>query len=407
MSHPLVTEADLTALSEGRPPASLELLRYLEIPADGWSEFLRQEYLADFIAAGGTKLKLLIGTPGTGKSHLLRLVGGLAREQGYAVATLDAYGTRLFPIDRLYGAVARAVGIDVLVDRYARTLLTGLGLDPEQLTGHGPYLDRAVRAGLGLEVTLRRSLYERVDGLVRDTTLDPTFAAAIGQAVGHRLGVFHFTDVEQDALQRWFLAEKVRLGELKSLQIFERPDRYTGRDYLRSLAAFARLAGYQGLTVCVDNLETVAHRSRESGRQRYTRAQRDEAFETVRQIIDDVERSRSILFVLAARREFLEDEKAGISSYEALRLRLLQEVRSDRFNPYADIVDLDFLSQSGWQSADAVGDWLERLRECLPEGAKSLSARSTRARVSLRELVLAVSIADREGGATGVANDPL
>ncbi|MGV3720069.1 MAG: BREX system ATP-binding domain-containing protein [Actinomycetota bacterium] len=397
MTAPLVTGPDVAALSEGRPPLSPALLAYLETPSPGWCEFLRREYLADFIAQGGAKLKLLIGTTGAGKSHLLRLSASLARDEGYVVAELEAFGTRLFPIDRLYGAVVRAVGLDSLIDRYALKALADLGLSAEQLTGRGPYLDRAVQSGLGLEMTLRRSFHERVDGLLREGSLDPTFAGAVAQAVGHRLGVFHLSEVEQDALRRWFLAEKVRLSELKSLQLYERPDRYNARDYLRSLAAFGRLSGATGLVVCIDNLETVTHRSPATGRQRYTRAQRDEAFEAIRQLIDDVDRSAAMLFLLAARREFLDDEKAGISSYEALRLRLLQEVRADRFNPYADIVDLDFARQSGYISSDALTDWQERLRECHPGGAGASAAQTIRTdRLSLRELVVALAAAERE-----------
>lgn len=396
MTAPLVTGPDVAALSEGRPPISPALLSYLEVPSPGWSEFLRREYLADFIAQGGAKLKMLIGTPGTGKSHLLSRSASLARDEGYLVAELEGFGTRLFPIDRLYGAIVRAVGMDSLIDRYALKALADLGLSAEQLTGRGPYLDRAVQSGLGLEMTLRRSFHERVDGLLRERSLDPTFAGAVAQAVGHRLGVFHLSDVEQDALRRWFLAEKVKLSELKSLQLYERPDRYTSRDYLRSLAAFGRLAGATGLVVCIDNMETIAHRSPATGRQRYTRAQRDEAFETVRQLIDDVDRSVATLFLFAARREFLEDEKAGISSYEALRLRLLQEVRAERFNPYADIVDLDYARQSGYISADALTEWLERLRECHPGGAGVSDAQNVRPdRLSLRDLVVTLAATER------------
>jgi hypothetical protein len=387
MTPPLVTEADLAALSEGRAPVSLPLLRYLEVPAPGWTEFLRREYLADFIAEGGTKVKLLIGTAGTGKSHLLRLAAGLAREEGYLVAALDAFGTRLFPIDRLYGAVLRAVGLETLVDAYAFRAVEELGLDREAFSGRGPLLDQALRAGLGQEMTLRRSFSERVDALLRAPALDATFASAAAQAVGHRLGVFHLSDPEQDALKRWFFAEKVKLSELKSLQIYERPDRYTARDYLRSLAVFGRLAGFRGLVVCLDNLETVAHRSVATGRQRYTRAQRDEAFEALRQLIDDVDHAQSTLYLLAGRRELLEDEKAGISSYEALRLRLLQEVRSERFNPYADIVDLDFARQSGYLSAEALADWLERVRELHPTITVGEAAVTRAGRLSLRDLV--------------------
>lgn len=396
MTAPLLTDADLKALSAGRAPVSVPLLRYLEVPSPGWSEFLRREYLADFIAQGGTKLKLLIGTAGTGKSHLLRLVAGLAREEGYLVAQMDAFGTRLFPIDRFYGAVLRSVGLDTLIDAYALRAVRDLGLDPEALAGRGPYLDQAVRAGLGQEMTLRRSFNERVDAVLREPALDATFAGALAQAVGHRLGVFHLSDVEQDALKRWFFAEKVKQSELKSLQIYERPDRYTARDYLRSIAVFGRLAGFRGLTVCIDNLETLSHRSAATGRQRYTRAQRDEAFEALRQLIDDVDHSAGTLYLLAGRRELLEDEKAGISSYEALRLRLLQEVRSDRFNPYADIIDLDFARQTGYLSAEALTEWLDRVRELHPaiDGSEAAASAVRAGRLSLHDLVRSVAVSE-------------
>jgi energy-coupling factor transporter ATP-binding protein EcfA2 len=390
MTRPEATEADLLLLREGNPPRSLPLLRYLEVPAGGWAEFLRREYLAGFIAQGGTKLKLLIGTQGSGKSHLLALAAGLAREEGFAAAGLDAFGTRLFPIDRFYGAAVRGIGLAGLIDACARRSIVDLGFEPEQLPARVPFLTSAVREGLGAEATLRRSLSERVDVLLREPTLDPTFAMGAAQAVGHRLGVFHLNPMEQDALTRWFTGEKVTLGELRTLQIYERPDRYNGRDYLRSLASLGRLAGYRGLVVCVDNMETVAHRSPGSGRQRYTRAQRDEAYETIRQLIDDVDHSASTLYLLAGRREFMEDEKAGISSYEALRLRLLQEVRSPRFNPFGDVVDLNAMRATGYLSAEAVSEWVHRLRE-YANGQEPAAPPAPH--LSLRDLVLAVSAA--------------
>lgn len=403
MSAPTASDRDLAALREGRPPASLALLRYLEVPSPGWSEFLRREYLDTYIAEGGAKLKLLLGTPGTGKSHLLALCAGLARESGYLTAQLEAFGTRLFPIDRLYGAVVRAVGLGELIDAYARRVLTELGFAEEDLPSRGPFLDHALREGLAVEMTLRRSLHESVDALLRDPALDSTFAVAVAQFVGHRLGIFRLTAEEQDALARWFTADKLRISEVKTLQIYQRPDRHTARDYLRSLAVFARLAGKRGLVVCIDNLETVAHRSPGSGRQRYTRAQRDEAFETVRQLIDDVDRSHHTLYLLAGRREFLEDEKAGISSYEALRLRLLQEVRSDRFNPFADIVDLDAARRTGYLSGEALSAWVARLRNFHGEG--EFGAPPISPHLSLRDLVLS-SATTEEVGNPSVAEAP-
>jgi len=386
MTRPEATEADRAALAEGRPPRSLELLRYLEAPAGGWSEFLRREYLTDFVAHGGAKLKLLVGTQGTGKSHLLALAAGAARAEGYLVAELNAFGHRLFPVDRFFGAVVRAVGLETLQNAFARRVVDSLGFEEHALPSRGSFLDHAIREGLGVQATLRRSLTEQVDALLREPGLDSTFAVAVAQLVGHRLGVFHLHGPEQDALTRWFMADKVRLGELRPLQIYERVDRYRGRDFLRSLAVFARLAGFKGLVVCVDNMETLAHRSTVTGQQRYTRAQRDEAYETLRQIVDDVDRTHHTLYLLAARREFLEDQKAGLASYEALRLRLVQEVRSNHFNPFADIVDLNWARESGYLTAESLSAWIERVRE-FHAGAALPGAPP--AHLSLRDLVLA------------------
>lgn len=381
-------DADLRALRQGRPPASLALLRYLEAPQPGWSEFLCREYLQDFISQGGTKVKLLVGTPGSGKSHLLALAAGLAREERYLVAELSAsIATRIFPIDRFYGAVMKSIGPWKLAEAYAQQALEELGYGRDQLPARSSFLDAAVRQGLGEEALLRRSLRERVEPLLRTAELDPTFGVAMAQAVGHRLGSFELRPEEREVLTRWFTADKVLLRELKPLQIYKTPDRHVARDYLRSLATVARLAGYRGLVVCVDNLESVAHRSPADGHARYSRAQRDEAFETIRQLIDDVDRSRHSLYLLAGRREVLEDEKTGISSYEALRLRLLQEVRADRFNPYADVVDLNEARVDGYLSPEALGEWLERVRE-YHDGSVGSSA--TPENLSLRDLVLAL-----------------
>ena len=389
MTRPEATPEDLVALREGKPPRSPSLLRYLEVPAAGWSEFLRREYLTEFVAEGGMKLKLVVGTPGSGKSHLLSLAASVARDERYLVVELSAFGARLFPIDRLYGSIVKAVGQEWLEDAYARRVVGELGFEGAGLPEHGYFLDHAVSEGLGIAATLRRSLHEYVDALLRDSRLDSTFAMGLAQAVGHRLGVFHLQPAERDALWRWFTARKVTLGELKPLQIYERADRYSARDYLRSLSEFARLCGYRGLVVCIDDMETIAHRSPVTGQQRYTRAQRDEAYETVRQLIDDVDRWHSTLFLLAGRREFLEDEKAGISSYEALRLRLLQEVRAERFNPFADVVDLNVARGAGYVGPDALSDWMDRVREYHAGGYPG--SMPPPQHLSLRDLVVAAS----------------
>jgi len=172
--------------------------------------------------------------------------------------------------------------------------------------------------------------------------------------------------VEEGALRRWFRAEKVGLAELRPLRLYKRADRHSARNFLRSLVALALRAGYRGLVVTVDNLDALLERDPATGRLRYTRAVRDEAYEAIRELIDDVDELQATLFLFAGRRGVLEDEKGGISSYEALRLRLLPEVRASRFNPYADVVDLDQARALQYLSAADVRQLTERAAALAP-----------------------------------------
>jgi hypothetical protein len=74
----------------------------------------------------------------------------------------------------------------------------------------------------------------------------------------------------------------------------------------------------------------------------YTRVARDDFYEVIRQIIDEADTLKNFLFILAARKELLSDTRRGIKSYDALWMRIQNEVVSDHFNRFADIVDLDF-----------------------------------------------------------------
>ena len=59
-------------------------------------------------------------------------------------------------------------------------------------------------------------------------------------------------------------------------------------------------------------------------------------------IIDDTEMLKGLMFMVAGRRNIVEDEKRGFKSYEALWMRLQTGlVPSGMFNSLCDIVDVD------------------------------------------------------------------
>ena len=206
--------------------------------------------------------------------------------------------------------------------------------------------------------------------------VDAAKVSAIGLAL-LRGGVSAFeltlNEPEEGALRRWFRAEKVGLTELRPLRLYKRADRYNARAFLRSLAALGRQAGFRGLLVAVDNLDALMERDPETGRLRYTRGVRDEAYEAIRELVDDVDEAHGVLWLFAGRRAVLEDERAGISSYEALRLRLLPEVRSSRFNPYDDVVDLDQARALGYLNAGDLRALRERAEELAPAVRQALA----------------------------------
>ena len=119
-----------------------------------------------------------------------------------------------------------------------------------------------------------------------------------------------------------------------------RVSKYNARNLLRSLCEVIHLSGRPGLLVVIDDLEQLISKSAD-GSIRYTKGRRDDAYESIRQLIDDIDSMRYILFLFCMDREMLEDDSLGFKSYQALWMRMQNEVVSMRFNRFADIVDLD------------------------------------------------------------------
>ena len=76
----------------------------------------------------------------------------------------------------------------------------------------------------------------------------------------------------------------------------------------------------------------------------YTKLKREDTYESIRQLIDDIDSLKNIMFVFAFDRELLDNDNAGIKSYQALWMRIQNEIISRRFNRFTDIVDMDRLA---------------------------------------------------------------
>ena len=71
---------------------------------------------------------------------------------------------------------------------------------------------------------------------------------------------------------------------------------------------------------------------------------REDTYESIRQLIDDIDSMKNIMFAYAFDRELMDNENAGLKSYQALWMRIQNEIVGERFNRFADMVDLDRLA---------------------------------------------------------------
>lgn len=269
---------------------------------------------------GGAGVRFVIGRFGAGKSFFLNLASMVALEKGFLVARADITTDR-----RLHGTSgqARALFAELMRNLASKAKPEGGALGSiverwisdlsSRSSSDEAELERAIADQL-------RPLQDLVSGFDIHTVLVRYLRA-------YRAG----DEATQQAALRWLRAEygtkTEARNELGVRAIIDDADIY---DYLKLFAKFARIMGYQGLVVCVDELVVLSHRLPSS------RA-RAANYEAILRIVNDCLQAHveGLQVVFAGTEECLIDKRRGLYSYEALATRLApNEFAKD------DIVDL-------------------------------------------------------------------
>ena len=354
-----IDELDIEALLSGQPPVQANLLVEMTQGRDRWLDHLRDHYLANYIADGGSKVKVLVGGAGTGKSHLLRCGLQDAQTLNYQTVLLSAQEYRLNDLPGLYRAIVKQLDTEKLV--------AGLCHQVAKKLGYGQYDDSDNILSLLIEdqgLTRDLAVHEikRTIGLtLKDSDFGASFRAFAYSVISNRL-IMGNEDTIRLAL-KWLAGEKLERHHKQATLLFERLQKTNARYWLNSLIRLLHMAGMTGLVVAIDDLEVMTERNPETRRYRYTANAIKDTCELIRQIIDDVELLDHFLLLLAGRREMIEDDRRGFKSYEALWMRLQSGLLPiDRFNPLGDIVDTDIhLVANGKGFADRVHERLKQL----------------------------------------------
>ncbi len=267
-----------------------------------------------YIAAGRSSFKFIRGAYGAGKSFLLAWLRNHALDSGFAVSTVRVSAEMtMADLANLYRGLMDGLrtpekrGASSLADVLESWLLA-MQRKVENVEGLSPHVP-AERERLAIKVRQRIK-----DEMAHVATHDPGLASALDAFYEARVHgkdevaltalayIRGDTSVSNAALRQI----NVR-GQLESEQVLPR---------LRAMLEIIAATHLKGLAILIDELELV--------RRRPHRQTRDQAYETLRALIDEAgeNRLRGSLIVCTGTDELFADEKAGLPSYAALSHRI-------------------------------------------------------------------------------------
>ena len=275
----------------------------------------------DRIAEGGSAFRLILGQFGAGKSFFLQLIRYIALEKGLVVMNAD-----LSPDRRLYATSGQARN---LYQELARNISTRAHSEGNAMVAIvEKFITEQRRIAdeeqLDVEEVIKRNL-DSLSELVGGYDFAQVIAA-------YWKGFNEDNEELKNAAIRYLRAEYATKSDAKTaLGIRSIIDDASFYDHLKLMARFVRQAGYKGLLVNLD--EMVNLYKLHSGRARSAN------YEQILRILNDCLQgsAEGIGFLMGGTPEFVEDQRKGLYSYEALRSRLARNTFAD----IAKVIDYD------------------------------------------------------------------
>ncbi len=309
------------------------------------TDFWQEKYLQEYIRNGGSKIKFITGRQGSGKTHFLRLMTAIAKEENYKTAQFSAKDIWLHDFKDIYVEILQQCDIMGCLEAVSHQLIEQLGFNFQDIPEGMRFIDYLSQNDSSDAITKReiRSQLRRI--FLDNPLMDNNFALACSMLTGSILGYPVLEEQNKELLLAWLEGDRsIKLSQLRALDFYpSRITKYNARHMLRSLAELVHMGGFSGLFVTIDDVEILTSRSSLEA-VHYTKVKREDTYESIRQLIDDIDSMKNIMFVYAFDRELLDNENAGVKSYQALWMRIQNEIVGERFNRFADMIDMDQLA---------------------------------------------------------------
>lgn len=302
----------LTSLSAGVVPRTG--LRHISVGRLPEVAALKNDL--DHNREGGATVRFVIGKFGSGKSFLLQLMRTYALESKFVVADAD-----FSPERRLFGSGDEAIAT---YRELMKNLSTQTRPDGNALPTIIERWISGIQTSVATESGLDHASPEFV-GQVKNrifSTLNDMQELIHGFDFGSVLAAYYqgYADNNEElksSALRWLRGEygtKTEAYDALKIRTIINSDNFY--DYLKVFAVFFQKIGYSGFTVCLDEaayLYTITNS-----------VSRKNNYEVILSIINDCLQGKAsyIGFIFGGTPEFMEDQRRGLFSYEALRSRL-------------------------------------------------------------------------------------
>ncbi len=305
-----------------------------------WLSAVKSDYLDDFIKQGGAAVKFAVVRNESTLTEVREGLSGLARDAGFIYTAVSAEQTKIHFIEQIFFQVARQLDWDALALRFMRAMLNQQYNVPENDCDFT--LDNLAMLNGYAPRDMRPAINTRLEKhLFKDYAMTQEFRIAMMHLCRRQLDCDEVHEHVYLAVKEWLRGELRLISTLKSAFIYQKISRVNGRNMLYSLARWLRLCGYNGLVLVLDISRYTQDRLREpDGSFYYSTSAVMDCFEVLRQFIDSTDEAGHCFITVIAPQRFVElDDKRGVGSYDALKLRIWDEVHDKRLvNPLAPLV---------------------------------------------------------------------
>ncbi len=313
------------------------------IAGQQYVRFLDQEYLRGYVDRGGAAVKFVVPQDDESTGEFVRALGAAATAAGYRCASASSAETRVQLVEEVFFEVARQIDWDDLADVATRRAVAEAGypapfgepLSLDQLAVHHRVDRRELKRDLD------RQLQQQVQ---QDYAMVQEFRTAMLRLCQACLQSGQVGSAEHAAVLDWLHGDLRQISALRSTLIFRRIGRHNARHLLFSLAHWLAVNDRAGLTLFLDLRRlAVARRPRADEREGhyYNRGALLDAYEMLRQLVDSTDEMANLMVVVVAAPAFLAEPTRGLDAYQALKLRIFDEIRDpNRDNPFSSLVRL-------------------------------------------------------------------